>query len=65
MNECGCPMCGGDGMLLGQLGNVHQLRCRNCGWNYSVVGGDFSVDEDEDDGQPDEMQEWHDFDPDC
>ena len=22
-------------------------------------------DEDEDDGQPDEAQEWHDFDPDC
>ena len=21
--------------------------------------------EDEDDGQPDEMQEWHDFDPEC
>lgn len=63
MNECGCPMCGGDVMLLGQLGNVHQLRCRNCGWNYSVVGGDFSVDED--DGQPDEMQERHDYDPDC
>jgi hypothetical protein len=21
--------------------------------------------EEEDDGQPDEMQEWHDFDPDC
>jgi hypothetical protein len=21
--------------------------------------------EDEDDGQPDEAQEWHDFDPDC
>jgi hypothetical protein len=22
-------------------------------------------DEEEDDGQPDEAQEWHDFDPDC
>jgi len=22
-------------------------------------------DEDEDDGQPNEAQEWHDFDPDC
>jgi len=22
-------------------------------------------DEDEDDGQPDEAQEWHDYDPDC
>ena len=23
------------------------------------------TDEDTNDGQPDEMQEWHDFDPDC
>ena len=23
------------------------------------------TNEDEDDGQPDEMQEWHDFDPEC
>lgn len=26
---------------------------------------DCPVDPDEYDGQPDEMQEWHDFDPDC
>ena len=26
---------------------------------------EFEVDYDEDDGQPDEQQEWHDFDPDC
>lgn len=25
----------------------------------------FLFSEDEDDGQPDEAQEWHDFDPDC
>lgn len=25
----------------------------------------FGDDEDYDDGQPDEAQEWHDFDPDC
>lgn len=26
---------------------------------------EFEVESDEDDGQPDEQQEWHDFDPDC
>jgi len=26
---------------------------------------DFEVDPEEYDGQPDEQQEWHDFDPDC
>ena len=25
----------------------------------------FTQSEDENDGQPDEAQEWHDFDPDC
>jgi hypothetical protein len=25
----------------------------------------FAGDNEENDGQPDEMQEWHDFDPDC
>ena len=25
----------------------------------------FKLSEDENDGQPDEAQEWHDFDPDC
>lgn len=29
-------------------------------FNQSEFGGD-----EEDDGQPSEMQEWHDFDPDC
>ena len=26
---------------------------------------EFEDEDDEHDGQPDEMQEWHDFDPDC
>lgn len=26
---------------------------------------DMEPERDEDDGQPDEQQEWHDFDPDC
>lgn len=33
-------------------------------WQESGSHWDES-DEDEDDGQPDERQEWHDFDPDC
>ena len=68
MSQFECPQCGGDGTLLGQLGTVHHLRCRDCGWDYSVMGGVFEdedEDEPEDDGQPDELQEWHDFDPDC
>jgi len=45
-----------------------------CGFNDYVdflteddifVEGLTSVDEDEDDGQPDEAQEWYDFDPEC
>lgn len=27
--------------------------------------GDYFEDEDEDDGQPDELKEWEDFDPKC
>jgi len=32
---------------------------------YTVTGCDPAEYEDEWDGQPDEAQEWHDFDPDC
>jgi Uncharacterised protein family UPF0547 len=32
--------------------------CSNCGHV-------FNEPRDDDDGQPDEAQEWHDFDPDC
>jgi len=32
---------------------------------YTVTGCDPEEYEYEDDGQPDEAQEWHDFDPDC
>ena len=31
----------------------------------AIFGEDEDEDEDEYDGQPDEAQEWHDFDPDC
>jgi hypothetical protein len=52
-----------------------------CGWSASLADAERAIeqindgdededdedayDEDEYDGQPDEAQEWHDFDPDC
>ena len=33
--------------------------------DYIQDSDDDSYDEFDDDGQPDEAQEWHDFDPDC
>lgn len=29
-----CPTCGGPPQLLGRLGTVYHLRCRDCGINY-------------------------------
>lgn len=29
-----CPLCGGPGSPLGQMGNVYHLRCRDCGADY-------------------------------
>jgi len=31
----GCPACGGDGVLLGALGNRKHYRCRQCGMDFS------------------------------
>lgn len=35
--DCGpeCPICGGPGVELGQLGATHHFRCRNCGMQFS------------------------------
>ena len=30
-----CPACGGEGVLLGSLGNLAHYRCRNCGAQFS------------------------------
>ena len=30
-----CPVCGGDGVKLGTLGNLTHFRCRNCGITFS------------------------------
>lgn len=65
-----CPQCNGSPMFLGRLGASDAFRCRDCGWDWSEPAeSDEDEVEDEDepewDGQPDEAQEWHDFDPDC
>lgn len=65
-----CPMCEADGMFMGHLGSNAAFRCWDCGWDWTVAGF-YDPDEEDDecesewDGQPDEAQEWHDFDPDC
>ncbi len=30
-----CPMCSGQGVLLGGLGQLVHYRCRQCGWVFS------------------------------
>jgi hypothetical protein len=42
--------------------------CDDCQWIANETDGEFLICDEcswEDDGQPDEAQEWHDFDPDC
>lgn len=34
-----CPMCAAEGQSLGQLGSVQHLRCRHCGWQWSITEG--------------------------
>lgn len=73
-----CPICeSDDAQFLGALGDRGHFRCHACGMVYNVSMDDVNamvdndaLDEEEDedeewDGQPDEAQEWHDFDPDC
>ena len=39
-----------------------------CGWDTIDAGGGWDADSEadwNDERQPDEAQEWHDFDPDC
>jgi tRNA(Ile2) C34 agmatinyltransferase TiaS len=40
-----CPMCGGTGMLLGQLGHREHYRCRDCGMDYSIDAASEPVTE--------------------
>jgi hypothetical protein len=54
----GCPVCGGPGVLLGQLGRRVHFRCRNCGMDFSADVADLDDGGDLDDwpigGPPDD-----------
>lgn len=53
MDDVYCPVCGGDPVPLGHLGNLLWCRCRNCGVDFNVtpdpepvaVGDDDDADE--------------------
>ncbi len=51
-----CPNCAGHGMVMRADGDPG--LCMEC-------NGNTVVEVEADDGQPDEQQEWRDFDPDC
>jgi rubredoxin len=40
-----CPMCNGEPNLLGSLGNLTRLRCRNCGLDYNPSNTDFDYND--------------------
>jgi hypothetical protein len=42
-----------------------EVVCVSCGADLTNEVDASDYDYDDHDGQPDEMQEWHDFDPDC
>jgi len=35
LEDCDCPHCGGQGVLLGTLGKRVHFRCRDCGADFS------------------------------
>lgn len=45
LQEDTCPQCGGQGVALGTLGYVLHLRCRECGWDFSVDAPDQEDEE--------------------
>lgn len=44
-----CPQCGGEAILLGVLGNLAHLRCRDCGWDFSTPAVNLALDPDQGD----------------
>ena len=44
---------------------ANEVVCSSCGADLTNEVDASDYDCDDDDGQPSEMQEWHDFDPDC
>ena len=43
-----CPYCGGDSFVLGTLGMMLHLRCRNCGGDFSMESPDLQDEPDTD-----------------
>ena len=42
-----CPMCEGDVVIhLGTLANRAALRCRSCGWTWTVLADELEQDDD-------------------
>lgn len=39
-----CPLCEGEGLLLGTLGHLVWLRCRDCGIDFNVTREAVAVD---------------------
>jgi len=59
----------GEHFTYAQIDNVTSITepggdKRAIDWDYVSPDDDF-IDWESDDGQPDESQEWYDFDPDC
>lgn len=36
ISRASCPQCGGTASLLGALGSTIHVRCRSCGWDWSL-----------------------------
>jgi tRNA(Ile2) C34 agmatinyltransferase TiaS len=43
-----CPLCDGDGTLLGQLGHLTWFRCRQCGMDFAPDPGELALLDEED-----------------
>jgi hypothetical protein len=57
-----CEVCDGEGLFLGNLGNLAHYRCRDCGIQFSVEGaeGDAEVDFDDVQAWEDDCYEYED-----
>lgn len=53
----GCPLCGGPGILLGKLGHLTHLTCRDCGMQYSTDEAIEPVEYDDDFDEYDDDEE--------
>ncbi len=40
-----CPVCSGETIFLGQLGNLEWYRCRNCGLEFNIHVNYKDIDE--------------------